>query len=75
MISEIQGIIPGANTNRHKNRTARLSHADKSNTVESGGRAVSQAETVAEVLGPYPAEENGSVDPGAPGCEQRLSGR
>jgi hypothetical protein len=41
----------------------RTSHADKSIAVESGRRAVSQAETAAEAVGPCPAEENGSKGP------------
>jgi hypothetical protein len=72
---QIQGIMPGANTKRDTNRTTWLSHADKSIAGESGRRAVSQAETAAEALGPCPAEENGSKGQGGPGCEQRLSGR
>src|SRR5262245_58547769 len=60
---QIQGIIPGANTNSHTNRTRWLSHAAKSIAGESGRRAVSQAAGAAEALGPYPAEENGSEGP------------
>ncbi len=46
--------MPGANTKRDTNRTTWLSHADKSIAGESGRRAVSQAETAAEALGPCP---------------------
>ena len=35
----IQGIMPGANTNRHTNRTTWLSHADKSINGESGAQS------------------------------------
>jgi hypothetical protein len=57
---QIQGMMPGANTNSQTNRTRGLSHADKSIAEESGRRAVSPAERAAEALGPCPAEENGS---------------
>ena len=33
---QIQGMMPGANTNGHTNRTTWLSHADKSIAEESG---------------------------------------